>query len=129
MSGKKYHLTQLHAENKFWVTELLFFKDEITYFEIQLARIITNNTAQEVMVKVEHFQNQFIRQREVIDEVKHNIKASENELQAFATSHNEIAIGHALFADHVELREEMDTFKKLYSELKDEFRHFLAKWM
>ena len=88
MSGKKYHLTQLHAENKFWVT-----------------------------------------QREVIDEVKHNIKASENELQAFATSHNEIAIGHALFADHVELREEMDTFKKLYSELKDEFRHFLAKWM
>ncbi|MBK9459153.1 MAG: hypothetical protein KA783_07325 [Chitinophagales bacterium] len=129
MSGKKYHLTQLHAENKFWVTELLFFKDEITYFETQLARIITNNTAQEVMVKVEHFQNQFIRQREVIDEVKHNIKASENELQAFATSHNEIAIGHALFADHVELREEMDTFKKLYSELKDEFRHFLAKWM
>ena len=129
MSGKKYHLTQLRAENKFWVTELLFFKDEITYFETQLARIITNNTAQEVMVKVEHFQNQFIRQREVIDEVKHNIKASENELQAFATSHNEIAIGHALFADHVELREEMDTFKKLYSELKDEFRHFLAKWM
>jgi hypothetical protein len=129
MSGKKYHLTQLHAENKFWVTELLFFKDEITYFETQLARIITNNTAQEVMVKVEHFQNQFIRQREVIDEVKHNIKASENELQTFATSHNEIAIGHALFADHVELREEMDTFKKLYSELKDEFRHFLAKWM
>jgi hypothetical protein len=129
MSGKKYHLAQLHTENKFWVTELLFFKDEITYFETQLARIITNNTAQEVMVKVEHFQNQFIRQREVIDEVKHNIKASENELQTFATSHNEIAIGHALFADHVELREEMDTFKKLYSELKDEFRHFLAKWM
>lgn len=129
MSGKKYHLTQLHAENKFWVTELLFFKDEITYFETQLARIITNNTAQEVLVKVEHFQNQFIRQREVIDEVKHNIKASENELQAFATSHNEIAIGHALFADHVELRDEMDTFKKLYGELKDEFRHFLAKWM
>lgn len=129
MSGKKYHLTQLHVENKFWVTELLFFKDEIAYFETQLARIITNNTAQEVMAKVEHFQNQFIRQREVIDEVKHNIKASENELQAFAASHNEIAIGHALFADHVELREEMDTFKKLYSELKDEFRHFLAQWM
>jgi len=129
MSGKKYHLTQLHVENKFWVTELLFFKDEIAYFETQLARIITNNTAQEVMAKVEHFQNQFIRQREVIDEVKHNIKASENELQAFAISHNEIAIGHALFADHVELREEMDTFKKLYSELKDEFRHFLAQCM
>lgn len=129
MSEKKYHLTQLHAENKFWVTELMFFKDELAYFEVQLSKIAAANTSEEVMVAVEHFQNQFIRQREVIDEVKHDIKAAENDLETFAKTNNEIALGHALFADHVELREEMETFKKLYAELKAEFRHFAAKWM
>lgn len=127
--SKKYHLTELHEENRFWVKELLFFKDELSYFESRLADIASRNSSHEVLAKVEHFQNQFIRQKEVIDEVKHNIKAGENELEEFARSHNEIAIGHALFADHVDLRDEMETFKKIYAEMKDEFRHFLAEWM
>lgn len=127
--SKKYHLTELHEENRFWVKELLFFKDELTYFEGRLADIASRNSNHEVLAKVEHFQNQFIRQKEVIDEVKHNIKAGENELEDFARSHNEIAIGHTLFADHVDLRDEMETFKKIYAEMKEEFRHFLSEWM
>lgn len=129
MAEKKYHLAHLHEENKFWVTELIFFKDELSYFDKQLSKIVSANTSQDILAKVEHFQNQFIRQREVIDELKHNIKASENQLEVFAKTHNEIALGHALFADHVELRDETETFKKLYTEMKDEFRRFLAQWM
>ena len=129
MSVKKYHLTELHEENRFWVKELLFFKDEVAYFEKRLAEIAARNTSHDMLAKVEHFQNQFIRQKEVIDELKHLIKASENELENFARANNEIAIGHTLFADHVDLRDQVETFRQIYGEIKDKFRHFLAEWM
>lgn len=129
MSEKKYHIKNLHEENRFWVKELLFYKEELNYFENQLGIIAINYTSIDVMAKVEHFQNQFIRQREVIDELKHDIKASENKIEAFAKTNNEIAIEHALFEDHSSLRENLTVFKKIYDELKSEFRIFLAKYL
>ncbi|MFM7300624.1 MAG: hypothetical protein ACKO1R_05725 [Crocinitomicaceae bacterium] len=41
----------------------------------------SKNTDKEVLKQVEHFQNQFIIQRNNIDELKHTIKIHENELQ------------------------------------------------
>ena len=49
-------------------------------------------------------------------------------LTNYAEAHP-VAIDHQYFADHAVLRDQMETFKKLYKELKDEFKAFVEKWM
>lgn len=129
MTQKTAHLTDLYFEQKVWVNELIFFKEEIKLFESRLEEVARKNTDKEMFRHLEHFQNQFIRQKEVIDELKHDIKAHENELEAFAKSHDEIAFEHTRFADQSALREEVAIFKKLYGELKHDFMRFLVRWM
>jgi hypothetical protein len=80
------------------------------------------------MAQLEHFQNQFIREREVIDELRHDIKQEENLLEKEMKDHP-VAIEHRYFKDHVELRGRFETFEKLYRELKQEFQRWLVQWM
>ena len=123
------HLQDLYFEQKIWVNELQFYKDEVKLFEKRLTELVNKNTGQEMLIQLERFQNKFIREKEVIDTLRHDIKAHENELEDFARTHDEIAIEHTRFTDHSDLREEFTTFKKLYAELKEEFMRFLVRWM
>ena len=125
---KKVHLQDLHFELNLWINELKFFKDEIKIFNHRLEEIVRANTHQEVLQELEHFQNQYIRQDEVIDELRHEIKQHENILERDAIS-NPVAVDHRSYEDHAELRDQVDQFKKIYYELKDEFMNFLRKWM
>ncbi|MCB9194167.1 MAG: hypothetical protein H6597_06505 [Flavobacteriales bacterium] len=102
--------------------------DEIGIFENRLEDIVKRNTHTEVMANVEHFQNQYIRQREVIDELRHDIKQHENILEKESIE-RPTAIDHRVFEDHTQLRDRMETFERLYHELKDEFQQWLVKWM
>ena len=97
-------------------------------FEKRMGEIAERNTHTEVMAELEHFQNQYIRQNEVIDELSHELKQHENGLVKEAKEHP-IAIDHRLFNDHTGHREAMRTFEKLYRELKEEFMAWLVKRM
>ena len=93
-----------------------------------MEEIAKRNTANDVMAELEHFQNQYIRQREVIDELRHELKLHENGLAKESIEHP-VAIDHRLFADHTTHRDAMETFDKLYYELKHEFMQWLVKRM
>lgn len=72
--------------------------------------VARKNTDRQMMVELEHFQNQFIRQKEVIDETRNNVKQAENQLERIA--HDQpIASDHLYFEDHTSLRETMNTFR------------------
>ncbi|MBK9273977.1 MAG: hypothetical protein IPM49_05470 [Flavobacteriales bacterium] len=122
------HIGDLHFEHQVWLNRLRFYKDEIGIFEKRLEEVVTRNTTSEVLAQVEHFQNQYIREREVIDELRHDIKEHENFLEKESVE-RPVAIEHRLYKDHAGLRDRMETFEKLYRELKDEFQHWLMKWM
>ncbi|MCB0790328.1 MAG: hypothetical protein H6595_13720 [Flavobacteriales bacterium] len=122
------HINDLHFDHRLWINRLQFYKDEISIFEHRLEDIVKRNTHTEVLANVEHFQNQYIRQREVIDELRHDIKQHENFLEKESID-RPTAIDHRLFGDHTELRDRMETFERLYHELKNEFQQWLAKWM
>lgn len=124
----KRHLQDLHFDHLEWINRLRFYKDEIGIFEHRLEDIVKRNTTGEVMAELEHFQNRYIREREVIDELRHDIKQHENILEKESKEHP-VAIDHRLFADHGELRDRVETFEKLYKELKDELHRWLAKRM
>jgi hypothetical protein len=70
------------------------------------------------MDQVEHFQNRFLREAEVIDELAHAIKQHEKRLL------HGTADGHE--ALHAELADRMGTYERLYGELKTEFRSWLV---
>lgn len=126
-NGTKY-ISDLHFEHQVWLNTLQFCKDEIAIFERRMGELATRNTDKALLAELEHFQNQYIRQREVIDVLRHDIKQHENFLEKESKEHA-TAIDHRGFGDHTELRNQMETFEKLYRELKDEFYRWVARSM
>lgn len=122
------YFSDLHNDQREWLNALAFYKEDITILEHRLEDIVRRNNKAEVLAQVEHFQNRFIREREVIDVLRHDIKQEENMLEK-EMKDNPVAIEHRYFKDHTELRDRYQTFEKLYRELKQEFQQWLVKWM
>ena len=122
METKKY-LSDLHKEHVDWSEHLNFFKDEIGSFKHKLEEIVTNTSETGILAQVEHFQNQFIRQEEVIDELMHEINVEEDKVVRNAKG--DVETDHTLGDENMELVDQMKTFDKIYDELKDEFNQFV----
>jgi len=120
-------LQQLHIEHEMWLNELSFYRDEVKILDRYLLEVVKKNTGPEVMREVEHFQNQFIRQKEVMDELSHDIREHEAFVIAKVRELNPIQVEKKKFDDHQELREFLDTFRKLYAELKADFLSFTGR--
>ncbi|TXI75693.1 MAG: hypothetical protein E6Q44_16940 [Flavobacteriales bacterium] len=125
---KRVHIGDLRNDQREWLNALAFYKEDIVILEHRLEDIVRRNNKQEVMAELEHFQNRFIREREVIDELRHDIKQEENVLEKELRDHP-VAIEHRYFTDHTDLRDRFTIFEKLYRELKQEFQQWLGKWM
>ncbi|ATL46932.1 hypothetical protein COR50_06905 [Chitinophaga caeni] len=77
---------------------------------------------QNVMIQVERFQNQFIRQLEVADEMFHDIKQTAKSLDhqlPVRVIHDDRPVD-----DYSTMQDRMATFQKLYQELKNDFQYF-----
>lgn len=115
-------IEQFQDELQSWKRELSSSKEEIKSFEKELADLCTRKHDREVLAHVEHFQNNFIRQKEVIDELRHDLPDSRYKVENIYNSkfmdNNE---DHDL---HAHLNDRMETFRKLYHELKDKFQRF-----
>lgn len=118
------YLTELHQDHKEWLIALAFYKDELKSFENRLGEVASANTDTEILKKVEHFQNQFLIQRQNISDLEHAIKHDEKLIVASAMENN-IATDHRKMEDNVELRDNMVTFEKFFVELKAELVRFL----
>jgi len=123
---KKARLTDLHEEQKEWTSQLAFYKDEIDVFELRLSELVQRFTAQKVLAELERFQNQFIRQREVIDILNHRIGEKRRELRQF-TRDNPRLSDLVVYSDHGELRAEMESFHRIYKDLKKDYNKLLLK--
>lgn len=128
MKAKHTYLVDLHFDHKVWTRRLKFYKDEIGMFETYLGEVAVKNTSKDCLADVEHFQNQFIRQKEVIDEFVHDIKIKEESLAKYAQE-NPVAIDHKYFEPEPAMTDRYQTFEHIYHDLKEEYRRFLAKWM
>jgi hypothetical protein len=126
MDSNQQYLKTLHAENVEWSKSLGFYSDELRSFELRLSEVVIANTGTEVLSQVEHFQNQFIRQREVIDILNHEMNVGEDKILE-EVKNNDVATDHRKMEDHSELRDQMQAFEKIYREMKAEFIEYLSK--
>ncbi len=121
-------IPSLHLEYRLWINELNFYKQEIEIFEQHLQRLIIGHSQVDVRAQVEQFQNQFICQKEVIDILKHDLHVSEKQLAAFVRELSGLGLESIRMDNHVNLRDRVRTFKRLFSELKNNYRQFEADW-
>lgn len=118
----------LHFEHKLWMNYLKFYQQEIQIFNHYMEELVRKNSHRDALRELEHFQNQYILQHEVIDEMIHDIK---RHIPFFTGESN----GHAIlmeteyFQYHELFEEKMKQFTKIYDELKSEFMQFLSKWL
>ena len=115
---------KLHLEYQSWIAELNFDIELIRIFEGHLEYIASKTSSKKVLAKVEQFQNQFIRQREVIHELRHDLNISEKQLAAFVRDMAPIGYDNERLDNHSEIRDRFLTFRDLFEELKIRFRYF-----
>lgn len=125
MSTKK-HINELHAEINEWKGQIELVRDELKTFKDQLGKILAGNTGGEAVAEGEHFQNQFIRQGEVSDELYHELKLADHDLAEKAKGNN--SADHILVDDHTALRDKATTYTRLFNDLKNEYHGYLEKW-
>jgi len=115
-------IEQFQVELQSWKRELSSTKEEIKSFERELAGLASHSHNRDIFPHIEHFQNNFIRQKEVIDELRHDLPDSPRRMESlfFSTSNADEQDIHA------ELCDRMDMFRKLYLELREKFQQFEA---
>ena len=118
-------LQMVHFEHQLWVNELAFFADEIKIYEHQLEELVKKTNKKEAMQELEQFQNQFIRQKEVLDTLQHDIHIHEQKLSEAVQENKELPLDPEY---HIFLGEQMDSFRSIYADLKKRFYLFLNKW-
>lgn len=120
--------SDLYFEHKQWRRELLFWEDELKSFKNRLNEIVNRWTDKNVLANLEHFQNQFINQAEIIDKMQHDINMHENKIVE-NTRNGEDLLDLNLSRKHIEFRNNMEIQRHIYGDLKKEFFRFLTKYM
>lgn len=118
----------LHFEHKQWQSELAFWEDELESFKNRLSDLIQRWTNKEVLIQLEHYQNEFILHEGIIDKLQETIEKHEIRIAGQLISGHD-SLDTALTKKHLEFRNQMETQRQIYADLKKEFFHFLSKYM
>ena len=127
MVTEKARVSDYHFDHKLWMNELNFFESQLEVFEGRLEEVVRKLSERRALAEAEAFQNQIIRQREVIDELKHKFRLRERDLDAYEDN-KEFNPEHPMVRDHEKEHEEMEIFIKLYKEMRDKYMKFLKDW-
>ncbi|WP_250630412.1 hypothetical protein [Rhodoflexus caldus] len=127
MANTKVHLNELHAEHTEWLQHLGHYEQEIIRLQAMLDDLAKRNNGDEFHKSASHFQNQLIIHKEQLDILKHNIRVHEDFLVGEAQKEAD-TIHRRLFGDHADERDKLETFEKLFGEMKAEFLDFAGKW-
>jgi hypothetical protein len=118
----------MHFEHKQWKRELDFWQDELKSFNNRLEELVTHWTDKDVLSKLEHYQNEFILHKGVIEDLLEAIE--EHEIRIAAQTKTGLdELDMQMSKKHLEFRHRMETQRHIYAELKKAFFKFLEKTM
>lgn len=120
--------SDLHFEHNQWKRELFFWEDELRSFKNRLAELVKRWTNKEMLIQLEHYQNQFILQEELINTLQEDIHIHEISI-AEASKKGKDLLDTVLVKKHIEFRNKMEVQRHIYKDLKKEFFNFLTKYM
>jgi hypothetical protein len=121
-------IDQFHEVLQSWKHELTSFKHEIRHFERHLENLSSKNLPKDLLAQVEHFQNSFICQKEVIDKLRHDLPDSRHNVESIYLSKFQ-GDNDSESDAHTILEERMDIFRRIYSDVKTDFKKFEEEWV
>lgn len=118
-------LQQFHHENRTWVRSLDFFKQENSHLKNRLSEVVDITTDRTVLAQAEHFQNQFIIKDEFLDQLRHDVNEQDRLLmERYVRSGN--SVDDYVTNRQKKLREQMEYLEKDFTNLRNEFNHYLT---
>ncbi|TWF45080.1 hypothetical protein FHW36_1011006 [Chitinophaga polysaccharea] len=113
---------ELHQQLNSWKEEVNEVRTEVKMMRERLEQIALSKASRDVMTKVEHFENRLLRQREVADEMYHDLKQCAKKVSNAPVTavHDDRPID-----DYDTMQHRMEIFQKLYISLKEEFNDFM----
>ena len=127
MEVSQHFSNDLRYDHHVWENELNFYKNELNIFEDRLEDMLQREPTKQLLRELEQFQNQFIRQKEVVDELNHKIHLYDDELRGIPAQimlekeSNEIE-------KHKGLEDDLQTNRRLYFDLRNRFNLYLMKY-
>lgn len=115
--------TDLTEQINSWKEEVNEVREDAKLMRERLEQIALSSAPREVMSRVEHFENRLLRQREVADEMFHDLKQCAKQLSAQQSPtviHDDRPI-----CDYDTMSNRMEIFQKLFIELKEDFNQFM----
>lgn len=117
------YVKDLSFDHELWDNEMKFYRNELEIFEHRLEQDVVRLSDRQALSELEHFQNQFIRQNEVLDLLNKRVRQNRKNI-ARASVKGTIADDHQLVKDYIDLRDEFEIFEKIYFDLKKKFVDF-----
>ncbi len=121
-------LAHQHLICEDWKRELDFFKVEIAYLRKRLEEIASKNTATDILVQVEHFENKFRIMGIHVDELHHDVNLK-NESLLKEAAEKPAYINVKMIASDENLIDMMSDTSRDFYDTKKEFYQFLSKVM
>ncbi len=125
VEGRVY-VKDLSFDHELWDNEMKYYRNELEIFEHRLEQDVVRLTESEALRNLEHFQNQFIRQNEVLDILNKKVRKNRKNITRSSVG-GRIADDNQLVKDYVQLRDEFEVFEKIYFNLKRDFVDFNHK--
>ena len=126
---KKVSITHMDNAHSDWLRAFDFYKGELGILKDRLTEIAGKNTDNELMHKVEHYENQISVQSDNIDRIAHdirrNIASAGSELKHSPAGY----IDASLLAQHNTLRQRCLAEEKAVNELRHDFYEVAIDWM
>ena len=124
-----FHISRMNNEQNDWQRGLEFYKQELQIHTHRLSDVSgMYGSKAELKPNVEHFQNQFIVQRNNIDQLAHDLGSFEKKV-----SHETQELAQHIYAEtlqeHDVLRDRYTTLEKTINNLRHEHNSFLAKYI
>lgn len=118
----------LHFEHKQWQSELSLWEDELKSFNHRLEELVKRWTDNDVLAKLEHYQNEFIIHENVLESLQHEISAHESNMAVHSKRQEEV-IDRVFAKQHFEFRKKLERQRDIYNALKKHFFRFLSKYL
>jgi hypothetical protein len=128
IKDKRITIAGIHFSHRLWMNQIAFYKTEIKIFQERLEEIAKKNTSKDVHIEIEQYQNRFIIQSNEMDIIFHKIKLHEHHI-ASKCKNGVYPSEDFMIDEHDKLKDEVNQFEKIYSELREDFYGFIPAWM
>lgn len=127
MEITEHYSNDLRYDHHIWENELNFYKNELSIFENRLIDMLKREPSRQLLMELEQFQNQFIRQKEVVDELNHKIHLYDDELRGIPAQIM-LDLESNEMEKHKVLEDDLQLNRRLYFDLRNRFNNYLLKY-